>query len=374
MPHELALEFASAGGQIRLAAPGRESLRRRGPDWARFPGNTVIADPRPVDAACLLTPRGDVGSPDAVLVTRLSGPVGELAALIGWPHATALGETVQEAVDQHCNDYRLIDQARPFAAPPDGVSVIVPARNSQDSIDPVLAAIRTAAAGLPWECVIVDDASLVPLTVREPDPHVRIVRAPQQQFCAGARNLGLEHARYNTVLFCDSDTVLPENFFAEHLPLHQVTPNLITVSMRDADDPRVRTTFTPDWQGLATVPEPVHVRTLDETDNWRTFGSGRRLGPVGLQYAVWGHNICISAELARKVRFRTDYVGWGLEDNMFAAHCIARGCFVRPVLATPVHHLPHPPRSGSAAQQERELLANLERYRRDLAAPAESPD
>jgi len=368
---ELIVEFTVDDTVVRLAAPGRTSLYRRDSRWRPVTDDRLFKRNPYVDAAYLLCPRGYPETTVTVPIDHVSGRLNNIATLIGWPRDAPPNATVQDMINHRSNDYSLIDEAQKLATAPDsGVSVVIPARNSQDTINEVLAAIIDAAGTYPWECVIVDDASDIPLKVENPDPRITVLRSDTQLFCGGARNLGLRHVRHDTVLFCDSDTLLPGNFLTTHLPLHHVAPNLITVSMRDTDDARVSTTFTPDWLGLTKVDEPVTVRTLEETDNWRDFGFGRRLGPIGIQYVVWGHNICVSTEMAKAVRFPNDYVGWGLEDNSFGAQCMARGCFVRPVLESPVRHIPHPPRSGSGVQQERELVANLARFERDLNAPA----
>ncbi|GAB3894109.1 hypothetical protein GCM10029964_071920 [Kibdelosporangium lantanae] len=323
---ELVVEFTVDNTVVRLAAPGRPSVYQRDSLWSPIADNDLFTRNPYVHATFLLCPRGCPGTTRPVAIDQATGCLNEVATLIGWPREIVPGATVQDVINQRSNDYRLIDEARLLArAPESGVSVVIPARDSQDTIDEVLTAIIDAAGTYPWECVVVDDASDIPLRVENPDPRITVVRSDTQLFCGGARNLGLQHVRHDTVLFCDSDTLLPSNFFAAHLPLHHVAPNLITVSMRDTDDDRVHTTFTPDWLGLTRVDEPVTVRTLAETDNWRDFGFGTRLGPIGIQYVVWGHNICVSTEMARAVGFPPDYVGWGLEDNAFAAQCLARG-------------------------------------------------
>lgn len=379
--YEIAIEFVLDGVTLRLAAPGEYSICWQHGSWAPVHRNRlpeILADRRSVRYEVLLCPRGDLASPSTLLLDATTGTVGQASARVGWPvPVPSAADTVQQVIDRRSNDYRDIDRARTLIgdglSADDTVSVVVAARNSQESIDMVIARIAVAAVGITWECIVVDDASDRPLTIRPGHPQVRLIRSEQRLFSGGARNLGVEQARYDTVLFCDSDTLLPRDYFARHLPLQRVSPYLLTMSMRDDADERVSTTFGPDWVGLETVQQPIRVSTLQETDNWRDFGMGRRVGPVALQFVVWSHNLCMSTKAATAVRFPDEYVGWGLEDNAFGAAAIVYGCFVRPVVETTVRHLPHAPRSGDLQRQEQEFAANLTRYLNELRGPVGAP-
>jgi GT2 family glycosyltransferase len=387
MPYQIAVAFTADDEPIRLTGPAEPGIhRRRGrrlEAWQPLSGQRlrqVLADSRPVPYEVLLCPRDDLASPSARVLDKAVGPPAQAAARVGWPvPPPSPGDTVQDVIDRRSNDYTDIDRARQLIgddlSAEDTVSVVIPARNSQSSIGAVVAHVARAAtaAGVTWECLVVDDASDEPLTVDDHAGHVRVIRSSRRRYAAGARNLGMDHARYDTILFCDSDTLLPADYLARHLPVHRVSPYTVSMSMRDGGDERVRTTFGPDWVGLDRVEEPVEASTLRETDDWRAFGWGRRVGPVALQFVVWSHNLCVSARTAKAVRFPDDYVGWGLEDNAFGAAAIVYGCFVLPVLSTSVRHLSHAPRSGSPQRQEDEFRANLMRYLAGLRGPVGSP-
>jgi GT2 family glycosyltransferase len=379
--YQLAIEFTLDEASVRLAAPGESSIRREHGSWRRLEADRLrrlLADGRERHYAVLLCPRDDLASPCPRVLDTGTGTAGQASARVGWPTPVpSSAATVQQVIDHRSNDYGDIDRARELIgdslSAEDTVSVVIPARNSQESIDAVIASIAAAASGITWECIVVDDASDRPLTLSRQHEQVRLVRTPRRLFSAGARNLGLDQARYDTVLFCDSDTLVPDDYFARHLPLHRVSPYLITMSMRDEGDERVSTVFEPDWVGLEQVHRPIRVGTLRETDNWRTFGMGRRVGPVALQFVVWTHNLCVSRQAARAVRFPSEFVGWGLEDNAFGAAAIVYGCFIRPVMETSVRHLSHAPRSGDAQRQDQEFRANLTRYLDGLRGPVGAP-
>lgn len=104
-------------------------------------------------------------------------------------------------------------------APVPRVSVIIPAYNRADflarAVDSVLAQTFTD-----FELIVVDDRSTD--TTREvmeryrDTPRVRLVFSPENRGGAGARNLGLDHARAALIAFQDSDDVwLPHKLAAQ---------------------------------------------------------------------------------------------------------------------------------------------------------------
>lgn len=416
-PLEPLVETKVGAELVRLAAPHRRSWRHRNGRWEPLLGATARhalceRATRLVEARLLLTVRGAPEPTVATLAaTGRPTPLTETAAWLGWPDLAAPNGAsgpahIRERLAARSNDYWPVDLAArtlglgdltgaPIRVPawPPGISVVIPAHSVADVLPGVLAAVVDAAGalppGTPWECLVVDDANEPPL--RPPPglpPHVRIIRSERQVFCGGARNLGLRHARYGLTAFCDADTHLAPGFLAEHCARHALTPNLITVSLREYvprsapvparpprlhRDTRVEAGYAPGRLGLVEVTHPVVVRPLAQTRGFRDFGRGRLLGPVDLPFMVKGNNLAIPTQLAQAIEFPPDFVGWGPEDVCFAAKCIARGAFVVPVLSTGVFHRDHPPRSGSGAQRDRELRANLARYAHHLATPAEGP-
>ena len=110
------------------------------------------------------------------------------------------------------------------------ISTIIPVYNRP------LAAARAVASALaqsrvPDEILLVDDASLVPLTYEDlgtNDPRVRICRLEQNLGAAGARQAGIDAATGELLAFLDSDDVwLPEKL-ASQLPL--ISTEMIAVS------------------------------------------------------------------------------------------------------------------------------------------------
>lgn len=338
-------------------------------------------------------------------VATLTGTLSNLMTYIGYggyysPHSKKL--TIQNGLNSMSNDYSIIelisdtlglkDIARdkaPLLENYPSFSIIIPGRGVHNTINNVICAIQKSVENLhtnniQWECLIVDDNNKIPLSsvIRcKENGHIKVLRSEQRLYSSGARNLGIQHATGDLILFLDGDTMLETSYFREHLFRHMVSENLITVSLREyiddnttdvllrkadiSKDTRVSTIYYPDRIGLLPVKEAIAVEALKETDNFRTFGFGKKIGPIDLPFMVKGNNIMVSRKIAEML-FPPHYIGYGPEDIMYAAKAIARGCMVVPILSTGVFHINHPIRSGSVEKRNQELRDNLMRMRGDL--------
>ena len=257
-----------------------------------------------------------------------------------------------------------------------GLSIIIPGFGIHETIDIVVESIIRAISFSKlkdWECIIVDDANIVPLTIKQKNENVRVVRSDSKIYCGGARNKGIELAKYNNIMFLDGDTILQENFIYEHLFRQLLAPNILTVSFREylpegkgiqsrqaniEQDTRMKTLYSSGRLGLLPVNKEMEVCAFDETDAFKRFGYGRRIGPVDLAFMVKGNNMFMQDKYA-KIKFPPTFVGYGPEDGTFAAKAIARGDMVVPVLSTGVFHVNHAFRSGSEEERNKELRFNL---------------
>src|SRR5437588_11975405 len=86
------------------------------------------------------------------------------------------------------------------------VSVIVPARDAQDTLPRTLAALSRQELDGEYEVIVVDDGSRdrTVEAVGGADGPVTVVQQPPRG-PAAARNLGVEHARGAALAFCDAD-------------------------------------------------------------------------------------------------------------------------------------------------------------------------
>jgi glycosyltransferase involved in cell wall biosynthesis len=90
------------------------------------------------------------------------------------------------------------------------LSIIVPAHNEEAFIRQTLRALDTAAraAGVPFEIIVVDDASTDRTAAIAAAQGARIVGADVRQIAA-ARNVGARAARGDRLVFVDADTIVP---------------------------------------------------------------------------------------------------------------------------------------------------------------------
>lgn len=101
------------------------------------------------------------------------------------------------------------------------VSVVIAARNAESTIDQQLAALT----GQDWpgggEVIVADNGS-TDSTAETAERHnqgssvpVRVVDASDQRGAGHARNVGVEHARHETIGFCDADDVVDHRWVTE---------------------------------------------------------------------------------------------------------------------------------------------------------------
>ena len=94
---------------------------------------------------------------------------------------------------------------------PARISVVVPLYNEEESVRPLVEAVRAALApGPPWELVLVDDGSRdgtarVAAALAGLDPRVRLLRLARNYGQTAAMQAGFDHARGNVVVSMDGD-------------------------------------------------------------------------------------------------------------------------------------------------------------------------
>lgn len=333
----------------------------------------------------------------------LSGKLKDLLQYIGYgTYCLREDMTIQNCLGVLSNDYSVFElvsellglkdmseDEAPFLMQYPSLSIIIPGRGIHNTINNVIYSIQKAMENLKtdnikWECLIVDDNNKIPLSciidfkLKE---HVKVIRSEQRLYSSRARNLGIKYAKGDLFLFLDGDTMIESSYIKEHLYRHMVGENLITVSLREylninskdvlsrkadiSKDTRMFATYSSDRIGLIPVYKTINVRALEQTNNFRNFGFGKKIGPIDLPFMVKGNNLMVSRNTAH-IMFPPQYIGYGPEDIMFAAKAIARGCMVIPVLSSGVYHINHPPRSGSSEKRDIELQNNLKRMKKDL--------
>jgi glycosyltransferase involved in cell wall biosynthesis len=120
-------------------------------------------------------------------------------------------------------------------APQKGVSVIICCYNSADRLAPTLQHLagQRVPAGIPWEVVVVDNAS-TDHTARvaselyqsfKPTAPLRVVAQPLPGQSM-AREKGVETARYEYLLFCDDDNWLDEHYVRIAFEVMEANPRV----------------------------------------------------------------------------------------------------------------------------------------------------
>lgn len=113
------------------------------------------------------------------------------------PDGVADGPLALRLLDGNLAD-PVLDDVPPLD--PSDLTVVLPVHGRADELDRALEALR------PLRCLVVDDASPVPLT---PDaPHVEVIRLEQNVGPAGARNAGLAEVSTPYVAFVDCDVTV----------------------------------------------------------------------------------------------------------------------------------------------------------------------
>jgi glycosyltransferase involved in cell wall biosynthesis len=92
-------------------------------------------------------------------------------------------------------------------------TVVIPARNSERTIAEVLTAL-TLEKPTPLEVIVVDDHSSDRTAEIAQEHGARLVQADRQLYAGGARNLGWNLAKGDTVVFLDSDVVVEPGWAA----------------------------------------------------------------------------------------------------------------------------------------------------------------
>jgi glycosyltransferase involved in cell wall biosynthesis len=270
------------------------------------------------------------------------------------------------------------------------LSVVIASFNGHSTLPATLASLQRQCYRN-FELVLVDDGSRTSLIELVSEVGlsvpVTVVRIIDNRGLSVARNVGVQCAEGNTVVFIDDDMLMPPTM-TYSLALRQAhTIGCVFVGFREDVsgeiffDPKARQPrINGDWRFQTTHDSDSGVflaadqraprserRTFTpvaETANFKKLGNGRVVGSWDLPGMVIGHSICskkrdiITAGGFAEGRFH----GWGVEDLAFGALMTARGHFIVPALEWVSFHLRHQGRKVSRADEWKEMQRNFERY------------
>jgi len=278
------------------------------------------------------------------------------------------------------------------------LSIIIPCFNTNASIEKVLASIEsqfiTKDSFSKIEVILIDDASKIPLfsvvdkIKNEYSFCIRNIRCEENIGLSNIRNLGANIAKYENLIFLDSDILIEKMYLFEHSMRLRFFSNALYISLKknielsdeaislvnikrglerpdNFDDKRFNRNINKKSNLVHSISVEGDFKILNETDNLKKLGYGRSFNGIDLAACVVGHNFSINKKMFNAIGgFEPSFQGWGLEDTFFGMEIIASGNFIIPVLSTGVYHINHPPRSGSENNRKKELELNLSLFRK----------
>jgi O-antigen biosynthesis protein len=106
-------------------------------------------------------------------------------------------------------------------------SVVIPSYNSQQHIRLCLGALLKQTVA-PDEIIVVDSSTdETPDIIRREFPTVRLHRLEKQTMPGRGRNIGMDLASGDIILFTDSDAVADPDWVKKHIHLHETMPDVI---------------------------------------------------------------------------------------------------------------------------------------------------
>lgn len=195
---------------------------------------------------------------------------------------------------------------------PPNASVVIPAFNRLDLLEPVLRGFQRQRDVAPFELVLVDDGSQP--RARElfealaTDPNWRLVEHAANRGRGAALNTGFGASSGEVVIFCDSDIEPTERFVAEHLEFH-----------RRSADPRTSCLGALDYG----VDAGLFGALMGARSNPRLRGGSRRAPWTQWFTDNWSFRRALLAE--HGLRFDERHRVWGWEELDLAWQLDAAG-------------------------------------------------
>jgi cytidylate kinase len=242
-------------------------------------------------------------------------------------------------------------------------TVVIPVRDRLADLALALSALRSS--GSDFEVIVVDDGSQEDsskVARRYADQCLRSKRRGP----SAARNLGLQAASGDVVIFLDADMVAPKGFVNAHLALHRSFYPLVVGGSRRH--------LNRDGSG------PGRRDSREVILDRHSYACAVLGKPWSLSYSC---NLSTPRYLAQSVGgFDEAFVGWGLEDLEFAYRCHLAGARFAYSRDCGASHLWHD--RSLTSHRYREWLANLRVFRSrhpsaeiadlERLAPAFDPD
>ncbi|MEN6349703.1 MAG: glycosyltransferase [Syntrophomonas sp.] len=281
------------------------------------------------------------------------------------------------------------------------VSVVLPALNIASLLEMNLhSLVNQDYPGSRLEVIVVDDGStdhtLAMCRSMETPCTLKILSAGSNSGRARARNLGLQSAEGDIVIFCDGDTLQPPEFIKNHVSWHQKNDNLVLGSRPlyeqvcythlfkgfDKRQQRELSSVFPEWKHHLQGDKAVRILEPDELR--ADFGAARRLAVARPQIACqklieemgefstlpidWMAFVTRNVSLRRSLLleaggFDENFQGWGGEDWDLGFRLKKMGASFECREDLVNYHQEHPVENRKTAESRRNGLYMLAKHR-----------
>ncbi|MDA1208524.1 MAG: glycosyltransferase family 2 protein [bacterium] len=312
-----------------------------------------------------------------------------------------IGRNFRKRTGRELDDTETMEQGTPFYP----VSVVVPYYRSASTIMDVLQSIELQNLSEEEmknvEVIVVDDGSKDDikemLEGKQYRFRLKLITCPQNGGRSSARNIGANNASHDILVFLDADNLLSGNSLREHAVRNQLAPDqLYTSLVANVFPADVKKDLHPYYERQEPLPKPetfnefrtsetipagspgsdypfdVTVEILKDTDNFRKYGYGRRIGPYDLPSMYATYFVSVTKDMFEKIGgFSEEFRGWGMEDTYFGAVGLTKGAKIIPVLSCGSYSINLPSHSGSEEKEQEELRANIGRYNTLMRRPTQ---
>ena len=272
-----------------------------------------------------------------------------------------LNQTIKEQLYKVDNDYSKLIHKKSVSFK---CSIIIPCHNQNEKLKFCLESLAKQNFSEAFEIIVADDNSKIPLDINDYKDYankvkLKIVRLKKNLGAATARNIGVLHSKHNLLIFLDADMVIPENYIKTQVNYHKNYDNIVTVGMREklltSSIKKIKTKanykkdfryekFIPrSWKAFHLNEKNIFARKynlLKETDNFKQFGFGKKIGVWSLQDMVVSSSIAIKKKHFLRARgFDIRFPKAWYEDIHFGAKLLANNIKIIPVKSITAYHL-----------------------------------
>ncbi|HLC72826.1 MAG TPA: glycosyltransferase family 2 protein [Candidatus Nanoarchaeia archaeon] len=269
------------------------------------------------------------------------------------------------------------------------LSIIIPAYNSHAELIFLLESLMSQNYKK-FEIILVDDGSSLNIKkIVSPlfkKLKIIFITLSSNKGRSYARNVGLQVAKYEDIIFLDSDLVLSKYFIANVALRLQYTTNCVFVTFKENicrnkfENIGRNPLIEKDWrytlpiknipkrflrislnEGKGEIFKELHL--IKKTNYLKEFGFGRVIGFWDLSSMVIGHGLaCKKSAAMASGGFPEIFNGWGMEDIAFGANMIAYGQFIVPLLNCTSFHIDSITHKHLKTKKITQLKKNIQKY------------